>query len=63
MPAIVVIVPFGATRRTRLLPWSAIRKPPSGVGVTLIGVLSSAAVAGPPSPEKPDVPVPATVEM
>ena len=38
-PATVVIVPFGQTRRTRLLPSSAIRKPPSGSTARLCGLL------------------------
>src|SRR5262245_11322821 len=61
LPATVVIVPVGETRRTRLLLESAIRKPPSAVTDTAFGDHSRAAVAGPPSPEKPSVPLPATV--
>src|SRR5207248_223186 len=61
LPATVVIVPADETRRMRLLLKSAIRKPPSAVAATPEGALSWAAVAGPPSPEKPDVPLPATV--
>jgi hypothetical protein len=37
------------------------RKPPSAVAATPVGTSSRAAVAGPPSPEKPGVPSPATV--
>ncbi len=36
---------------------------PSGSTVRLVGSCSCALVAGPPSPLKPDVPIPATVEM
>ena len=58
-PAIVVMVPSGAIRRTRLLPWSATRIPPSDARVAQVGPLRRAAVAGPPSPAKPVRPVPA----
>src|SRR4051794_9198434 len=61
VPATVVMVPAGDTRRTRRLPESAIRKPPSAVAATASGALSAAAVAAPPSPENPGVPVPAAV--
>src|SRR4051794_18298482 len=61
VPATVLIVPSGATARTRLLKVSAIRKPPSAVADTAVGLASAAAVAGPPSPENPNVPVPAAV--
>ena len=61
VPATVVMTPAGETLRTRLLPRSAIRKPPSAVGSTSSGQFSRALVAGPPSPEYPAVPVPATV--
>jgi hypothetical protein len=63
VPATVVIVPPGETRRTRRLSASAIRNPPSAVTAIPNGELSWAAVAAPPSPEKPGVPVPATVKM
>src|SRR4051794_17570722 len=42
---------------------SAIRKPPPGSAATSVGAESWAAVAGPPSPEKPPVPFPATVAI
>jgi hypothetical protein len=42
---------------------SAIRKLPSGRTARLKALFSSARVAGPPSPEKPAVPLPATVVM
>jgi hypothetical protein len=61
VPATVVIVPPGDTRRTRWLPRSAIRKPPSAVAATPAGEVSWAAVAALPSPADPAVPVPATV--
>ena len=61
--ATVVIVPFGATRRMRLLPVSAIKNPPLASGETENGRFSCAASAGPPSPESPCVPLPATVVM
>ena len=54
--------PVRSTRRMRLLPESAIRKEPSGVGVSPRGVSSWAAIARPPSPESPRV-LPATVMM
>src|SRR5207244_2835086 len=61
VPATVVIVPPGETRRIAWLEVSAIRKPPSAVAATPSGKLSLAAVAGPPSPVEPDtVSVPAT---
>src|SRR5690349_17164949 len=61
-PAIVLMVPSGRILRTRLfresamkmlLPWA----------VTPRGALRAAAVAAPPSPEKPVVPEPAMVLM
>jgi hypothetical protein len=61
LPATVVIVPSGDTRRTRWLNVSAIKKPPSAVAATPNGVPSWAAVDKPPSPENPNV-EPATVK-
>ena len=61
VPATVVIIPAGETLRIRALLKSAIRKPPSAVAATAVGEWIWAAVAGPPSPLKPAVPVPATV--
>ena len=63
LPATVVIVPDGETLLTRWLLVSGIRKPPSGSGTTLLGLLIWALVARPPSPPKPGRPVPATVVM
>jgi hypothetical protein len=45
-----------------LLPWSTMRYPPSGRIVTPIGLPSWAALAGPPSPLYPGMPVPAIVD-
>src|SRR5258708_18400518 len=59
-PTTVVIVPSSATRRTRLLAWSAINREPSAATAAASGV-TLASVAGPPSPPLPDVPFPATV--
>jgi hypothetical protein len=53
LPATVVIVLAGETRRMRWLLESAISTPPSGCTATPIGILSRADVAGPPSPENP----------
>ena len=61
VPAIVVIVPAAETLRIRLFSASLMTKPPSGVGSTSVGEFSEAAVAGPPSPENADLPLPATV--
>src|SRR3954447_20583830 len=62
-PATVVMRPLADTRRTRSLAWSAIRKPPSGMGASPDGLNSCAGVAGPPSPANPPAPLvaPATV--
>ncbi|MEA2442884.1 MAG: hypothetical protein QOJ12_176 [Thermoleophilales bacterium] len=62
-PARVVMVPSGATRRTRWLFVSTITKPPSLATARPIGSFSCAEVAGPPSPLKPAEPIPATVVM
>ena len=59
VPATVVIVPFDDTCLIRWLPVSAITKLPSGSNATPWTRLSWAAVAGPPSPEKPARRVPA----
>ena len=61
LPATVVIVPPADTLRMRWLPTSTIRKPPSGVGAIPKGIERFAEVAGPPSPLKPCVPLPAIV--
>src|SRR5262249_46056800 len=63
VPAIVVIVPLGATRRTLWLPVSATSTDPSCPVATPCGADSFAATAGPPSPLDPAAPVPATVVM
>ena len=47
----------------RWLPMSQISSRPSGSKTMLWGRLSCAAAAGPPSPENPATPVPATVVM
>ena len=62
-PAKVVMVPFSSIRRMRLLAVSATSTSPSGSRARSRGWLSWARVAGPASPVKPAVPVPATVEI
>ncbi len=49
--------------RTRLLPKSPMNRLPTELSETPLGALNWAEPAGPPSPEKPTVPTPATVEM
>src|SRR5664280_654782 len=63
LPATVVMVPSGATRRTRLLPASAMYRLPAASTNRPYGMSRHAWVAGPPSPQKPLVPLPATVVM
>src|SRR5664280_2025204 len=64
LPATVVMVPSGATRRTRLLlPGSAMYRLPAASRARPPGPWRHAWVAGPPSPQKPAVPLPATVVM
>jgi hypothetical protein len=63
VPATVVIVPVGSIRRMRSLPESAMYSSPDGAAYTAFGSWSWAAVAGPPSPPAPGVPLPATVVM
>ena len=60
VPATVVMMPPASTRRTRLLPVSAISRLPSEAIATSRGRLRRAAVARPPSPANP-VTLPATV--
>ena len=61
-PATVVITPVAAsTRRMRSLESSAMNRLPEPSTATPRGLLSWAAVAGPPSPENPSLPFPATV--
>ena len=63
IPATVLIAPVAATTlRITQLPVSAMKRLPAPSRATPVMLLSSAAVAGPPSPAKPDIPgVPATV--
>src|SRR5438876_11316595 len=68
VPLIVGTVTFAGTtivptNLTRLFCSSAIRTSPLAVRPTAFGMLTCAAVAAPPSPEKPATPVPANVEM
>src|ERR1039458_6074014 len=51
------------TFRIRLLPLSATKRFPEASTATPLGPFNSAEVAGPPSPEKPLLPLPATVVM
>ena len=62
-PATVEIFPEESTLRMRLLFTSAMYRLPAASSATSWGLLSCAAVAAPPSPLKPAVPVPATVEI
>ena len=62
LPAMVVMVPL-VTLRMRLLPESAMYKFPVESIATPTGDISWALVAGPLSPRKPAVPLPATVVM
>ena len=62
VPATLVIVPVASTRRMRLSPVSAMRKPPPMIGATLEGAFSEAWTAGPRSPS-PSAWPPATVVM
>src|SRR5580658_187509 len=58
-PATVVTTPFAATFRIRLLRKSAMYRLPELSTASPCGRFNSAEVAGPPSPEDPDVPFPA----
>src|SRR5215831_7185702 len=60
VPAIVEIIP-PETLRTRLFQLSAIYRFPELSTARPCGRYNWAEEAGPPSPEKPEVPVPATV--
>src|SRR5437870_2533722 len=62
LPATVVIVPPD-TIRTRAFLLSAMYRLPEESTDTLEGPFNEALVAAPPSPEKPTVPLPATVVM
>ena len=57
------MIPLVATFRMRLLPWSPIYKLPTASTARPSGRASCALVAGPPSPEYPSEPFPATVVM
>ena len=61
LPAVVVILPSRPTLRMRALPLSAITRFPTASTPTAPGEFREAPVAGPPSPEKPSTPLPATV--
>ena len=64
VPAMVEMFPVGtSTLRMRWLSRSAMWRLPEPSNATPTGILSLAAVAAPPSPSKPLVPDPATVEM
>src|SRR6266545_749852 len=63
VPAKVEIMPVGETTRTALLASSDMYTPPSRPAATPLGLLKVAAVAGPPSPEFPQLPFPAIVVM
>jgi hypothetical protein len=57
------MIPFWSTRRIRLFVVSAIKRFPFPSKLMSSTEMNVAAVAGPPSPEKPGSPVPATVEI
>src|ERR1039458_3730836 len=61
LPANVLMVPVGLTRRIRLFPRSVMYRFPALSLTQSVGPNIAAAVAGPPSPEYPDAPLPATV--
>ena len=63
LPAMVLMVPSGATRRMRWPVYSQNQIAPSGPRTTPKGLSICAAVAGPPSPLPPLTPVPAKVAM
>src|SRR6185436_7959751 len=60
---IVDMIPPGFTFRIRLFSWSAMYMFPDPSVHTATGLLSCAADAAPPSPEKPVVDIPANVLM
>src|SRR5437773_5198003 len=62
-PATVVMMPEATTSRMRWLFVSAMYRLPAASTATPVGPARLAFVAGPPSPPKPEVPVPATVVM
>ena len=55
LPATVVMMPLADTFRIRPLKESAIKRFPEASTATPTGLHSDAAVAGPPSPEKPGI--------
>src|SRR5262245_16369875 len=61
LPATVLINPFGVTLRTRWLAASEMNRSPNVSTATPAGPESCAEAAGPPSPLKPNCPLPATV--
>src|SRR5438132_666514 len=61
LPATVEMIPPGVTLRIRLVSLSAMNRFPAASTETPDGVASQALVAGPPSPENPACPFPATV--
>src|ERR1039458_7324490 len=61
LPANVLMVPVGLTRRIRLFPRSVMYRFPALSLTQSVGPNIAAAVAGPPSPEYPDAPLPAPV--
>ena len=63
LPTTVVITPFAFTRRMQLLPVSAMKTLPAPSTATPCGFHNAALVAGPPSPLKPRVLLPANVVM
>jgi UDP-N-acetylmuramyl pentapeptide synthase len=62
-PANVTIVPAGVTSRTELFAVSAMYRFPDLSNANPPGRFNWAALASPPSPEKPAIPFPATVVM
>ena len=63
LPATVLMTPPGVILRMRWLPQSARNRFPLASNATEDGADRLAAVAGPPSPLNPAVPVPAMVVM
>src|ERR1035438_2339925 len=63
LPATVVMTPPADTFRMRLLPASTMNRFPDASTATSLGAHTAAEGAGVPSPEKPAVPLPATVVM
>jgi hypothetical protein len=61
LPARVVMIPWVSTLRTRMLDASAMYKLPERSTATPLAARKEALVAGPPSPPKPELSLPATV--